>query len=266
MITYSPAKINIGLKVLNKREDGFHNLHSYFYPVPLYDIIEVLESDNDQLEQTGFVSTGKMEENLVYKALLELRKLHPIPPVKIHLHKQIPFQAGLGGGSGDAISMIKLLCNQFQVSLREEQWQRVAEELGSDCPFFIKAQAAEVSGRGEMVKPVSLDLKGVFITIIKPEISIKTSGAFKNLILENQKLPPIEDLKPDDYQKELPNQFEDQLFRNNPELLNIKEKLIKCGAFYASLSGSGSALFGLSTSELKINLSSSYFIWQGQLK
>lgn len=266
MIAYSPAKINIGLRILNKREDGYHNLHSYFYPVPLYDLLEVQESKTDELVQTGLISTTEMHDNLVYKALVLLRNYCNIPPLKIHLHKQIPFQAGLGGGSGDAITFIKLVLNKFNCSINKTQWKQISEKLGSDCPFFIQAIPSEVSGRGEIVKPISWSLSGVNIIIVKPNIAVKTSDAFKNIITNNQLLEDIETAKLSDYQKKFGNQFESSIFTKHPTLSHIKEKLIQSGAFYSSLSGSGSTVFGLFYKPVKINFSSSYFVWNGILQ
>lgn len=266
MIAYSPAKINIGLRILNKREDGYHNLHSYFYPVPLYDLLEIRESDTDELVQTGLISTSLMEDNLVYKALVLLRNLFDIPPLKIHLHKQIPFQAGLGGGSGNAISFIKLLLNQFQYSLNQAQWKEISEKLGSDCPFFIQAVPSEISGRGEIVKPIPWKLKGIGITIVKPDISIKTSDAFSNITTNDQLFSDIKTTKFTDYQKKFENQFEASIFSKYPYLFEIKEELIRSGAFYSSLSGSGSAVFGLFYKAVRIHLPSSYFVWNGILQ
>lgn len=266
MIAYSPAKINIGIRILNKRSDGFHNLHSYLYPVPLFDILEIKKSNSDQLFQSGFVSTTKMQENLVYKALQLLRNEISIPPLKIHLHKQIPFQAGLGGGSGDAITFIKLVLLQFNLSLSGNKTQEIAEKLGSDCPFFIDPKAAEVKGRGEMVRNINWSLKGLKIIIVKPNFAIKTADAFSEIKTQDKELPSVSKVRLEDYQKYFTNAFETQLSDKYPLLKEIKEKLLKSGAIYASLSGSGSAVFGLSYHSINIKFPSSYFIWNGELQ
>jgi len=266
MIAYSPAKINIGLKILEKRPDGFHNLHSYLYPVPLYDLIEIQESNADELFQSGLISTSSKHDNLVYKALILLRDFIKIPPLKIHLHKQIPFQAGLGGGSGDAISFIKLVLQQFHQSLNNIQWQTITESLGSDCPFFIDAVPAEISGRGEIVQAINWNLKGVKVMIVKPDFPIKTADAFAEISTHQSKLPSITNLDLADYQEKLTNDFEDSLSKKFPELLEIKAKIIQSGAVYASLSGSGSAVFGLFYQDIKIHFPPSYFVWNGELQ
>lgn len=266
MIAYSPAKINIGIRILNKRSDGFHNLHSYLYPVPLYDLIEIQENETDQLNQSGIVSTTNMQANLVYKALQLLRDEISIPPLKIHLHKQIPYQAGLGGGSGDAITFIKLVLKKFKYSLRKRKIQVIAEKLGSDCPFFIEAKPAEIRGRGELVQSINWSLKALKIIIVKPDIAIKTADAFAGIRTQNTELPKLNNVKSNNYQNFFTNDFEAQLSDKYPVLKEIKEKLIQSGALYASLSGSGSAVFGLSYHTINIKFPSSYFVWNGELQ
>jgi len=266
MIAYATAKINIGLQILNKRPDGFHNLHSYFYPVHLFDLIEFKESQQDQLIQSGWVATGSMEDNLVFKALVLLREYFEIPPLKIHLHKQIPFQAGLGGGSGNAVTFLKQVIHHFQLNIDEDQLFNLALKLGSDCPFFVKTSASEISGRGDFVRTIPWSLKGIKVTIIKAPISVKTSEAFSKITPNVQILPNILVTEHKDYQKAFPNQFEQYVFEKHPEIAEIKEKLIQSGAFYASLSGSGSSVFGLSYNNMEINLPASYFSWNGVLQ
>lgn len=266
MIEYAPAKINIGLKILNKREDGFHNLHSYFYPVPLFDLLEIQQYKKDLLIQTGLISTTTAKDNLVYKALVLLRHYFDIPPLKIHLHKQIPFQAGLGGGSGNAISFIKLVSKVFKFTLSPSQWLVLANALGSDCPFFIHAVPSEVKGKGEIVKPIAWSLKGIKIIIIKPNISVKTSEAFQNINTDKDILKDICTVSLKEYQNTFENQFEENLVPKYPFITEIKNKLLQSGAFYVSLSGSGSAVFGLFHKMVKINFSSSYFVWKGELQ
>lgn len=266
MLAYSPAKINIGLRILNKREDGFHNIHSYFYPVPLYDLIEIQRSNKDELYQTGFISTTDMESNLVYKAVVLLRTHLDIPALKIHLHKQIPFQAGLGGGSANAITFIKLILRTFKFSLSQDQWKEISEKLGSDCPFFIQSLPSEVKGRGEIVNVLNWTLKGTKIMIVKPDLVINTSEAFQDIEWKDQLLEDIRDCSLGQYQEHFPNQFEKKWDNKHPILGEIKEKLIRSGAFYASLSGSGSAVFGLFKNAATVTFPSSYFTWHGELQ
>ncbi|NPD47651.1 MULTISPECIES: 4-(cytidine 5'-diphospho)-2-C-methyl-D-erythritol kinase [unclassified Lentimicrobium] len=266
MIAYTPAKINIGLRILNKRADGFHNLDSYFYRVPLYDIIEIKTHDQDELVQTGVLTSTSMEENLVHKALNLLRKNFEIPPLKIHLHKQIPVQAGLGGGSGNASGMLKLLNNYFQLNISKREMLRYAGELGSDCPFFIEGKAAHVTGRGEIIEPIDFSLAGTYIAIIKAPVAMETARAFQLVNKSNKKLEDIQSIRKEEYQYFMLNDFESSFHQELPEVTIIKNLLMDSGAFYASLSGSGSAVFALFESKPHLQFDSSYFSWIGLLQ
>lgn len=267
MISYSPAKINIGLKILDKRSDGFHNLSSYFYPIPLFDIIEIQENDIDELVQTGFVSTLNMEDNLVYEGLIKLRENYSIPNLKIHLHKQIPFQAGLGGGSSNAVTFIKMLNSKFQLGIPDAELLEIALDLGSDCPFFVKAWPSEISGRGEIIKEVNLSLSGKYITIVKPELSISTAKAFASIDKkENKKLASISIENLAAWQNLFTNDFQLVFEKQFSEIEEIKDKLTEAGAVYVSLSGSGSALYGIFNERKRMEFNSSYFSWTGKLQ
>lgn len=266
MIIFTPAKINIGLRILDKRPDGFHNLDSYFYPVPLYDILEIKTQNTDELVQTGILTSTSLEENLVYKALSLLREHYQIPPLKIHLHKQIPVQAGLGGGSGNASGMLKLLNGSLQLNISKDKMLEFAAELGSDCPFFIDAQAAHITGRGEIIKPLDFNLKDVFIAIVKAPVAMSTAKAFQLVKKSNKKLDDIRNLTKGEYQHSMINDFESSFRQELPEVTLIKEQLISSGAFYASLSGSGSSVFALFESRPNITFDPSYFYWLGQLQ
>lgn len=266
MIAYTPAKINIGLRILDKRPDGFHNIDSYFYPVPLYDMIEIKTQETDELVQSGILTSTSMEENLVYKALKLLRNDFEIPPLKIHLHKQIPVQAGLGGGSGNASGMLKLINKHFQLGISNEDMLAYAVVLGSDCPFFIEEKAAHISGRGEIINRINFSLAGVYIAIIKAPVAMSTARAFQLVNKSNTHLEDILSLKKEEYQKMMPNDFESSFHQELPEVTSIKAQLIESGAFYASLSGSGSAVFALFHDKPTITFDSTYFCWQGLLQ
>ncbi len=266
MIAFAPCKINIGLRILDKRKDGFHNLESFFYPVPLYDILEISKSKKDDLVQTGFFSTTRMEDNLVFKAILLLRKKLHFPAVKIHLHKQIPIQAGLGGGSSDAITALKLILSFFNLNISSILMMEIALELGSDCPFFINANAARVEGRGENITAVDFSLKGKYIMLVKPNFPIETSKAFQYIKnTSNKALPNILDLEFSKWQNEYRNDFELNLEKKHTEIKIIKTKLLEQGAGYVSLSGSGSTVFGIFNSKEKMEFNPSYFTWFGAL-
>jgi len=265
MIILTPAKINLGLRVLEKRSDGFHNLDSYIYAIPLYDILEILPQPTDELIQTGIIASSSMHDNLVYKALLLLRKQYEIPPLKIHLHKQIPVQAGLGGGSGNAVGMLQLLNQEFHLRIGEDQMLTYAAELGSDCPFFVKAHTSRLSSKGERLSAVHLSLTPYFIVIIKPQLSISTAEAFATIKPSAICLPDILSLSEDEYQNQLINDFDVVLSKKYEEIGAIKAWLLAQGAFMASLSGSGSAVFGLFKEKRLLDIPFDAFVWQGSL-
>lgn len=266
MIAYSPAKINLGLAVLGKRPDGFHLIDSYLYPVPLYDIIEIAVSEKDVLIQSGMVATLNPENNLVFKALKLLRSFYAFPPLKIHLHKQIPLEAGLGGGSGDAITLIKMLNQKFALNIKTEALYKWAEELGSDCPFFVESKACRVGGRGEKVELIDFSLSGFHIYLIKPPKSMNTAYAFSKMKPNKQFLPQIEKLEQHSLQNKLINQFEEIVASEIPEIKDIKAQLIKKGAVYSAMSGSGSCVLGLFKEPIEISFPASYFYWHGVLQ
>lgn len=261
MIAFAPCKINIGLHVTAKRPDGFHELSSIFYPIPLHDIIEITVNEIDAnlkciFTATGVPSNANNEDNLCVKAYKLLDNDFDLPPVLIHLHKQIPVGAGLGGGSSDASEVLKMLNEKFNLKLTTTELENYAARLGSDCPFFIKNTPQLASGRGEILNNVSLDLKGHYILLIKPDIFISTKEAY-NLI---KPLPPAFDLSKlsisdlANWKNYVFNDFEVPLFKKYSLLKEIKENLYKSGAVYASMSGSGSALFGIFKERPILNL------------
>jgi 4-diphosphocytidyl-2-C-methyl-D-erythritol kinase len=265
MIAYSPAKINIGLHILNKRVDGYHNIHSYIYPIPLFDIIEIKESVSDQLIQTGFRSTPDWRENIIYKSLALLRKEINVPPLKIHLHKQIPVGSGLGGGSSNAISFLKLIIQYFSISVKPEFLSKLAEKLGSDCPFFIQCRPSEISGTGNQINILKWSLRGIYICIVMPNSSISTSKAYKKIVPYKKTLVPIVHADLNDYFVFYKNQFENYAMDTIPELIEIKKQLISSGSFFTSLTGSGSAIYGLFYQNPNIQFNKAYFVWSGVL-
>lgn len=265
MIVFTPAKINLGLRVLEKRSDGFHNLDSYIYAIPLFDIIEILTQSTDELVQTGIDSSTSMEYNLVYKALQLLRKDYEIPPLKIHLHKQIPVQAGLGGGSGNAVGMMQLLNREFQLNIQEDQILTYASSLGSDCPFFVRAKPSRISSRGELLSSIDFTLKPNYIVIIKPPLSISTVEAFSAIKSSASLLPDLTSLGEEDYQSQLVNDFDIALSAKHSEIREIKSWLLKEGAFMASLSGSGSAVFGLFKEKPQLDCPFEAFVWHSPI-
>ncbi len=274
MITYPNCKINLGLKILEKRKDGFHNLESVFLPVPWYDALEIIENKKKSSQKAVFTSTGlsiegDKESNLCVKAYNLLDDIYTLPPIKMHLNKIIPMGAGLGGGSSDGAFTLKLLNEIFKLELSNTQLQKYASQLGSDCPFFIPNRPSFVTGRGEKLKKTALDLSGWNLLIIHPLIHINTAEAFRNVIRKKSKHPlhelPNWNLKK--WPSWIENDFEGYAFQTYPKLKNIKETLYRKGAIYAGMSGSGSAIFGFFHEKIKIPKSwSNYTCFQSTLE
>ncbi|HVY73504.1 MAG TPA: 4-(cytidine 5'-diphospho)-2-C-methyl-D-erythritol kinase [Puia sp.] len=248
MIAFPQAKINFGLSVVSKRPDGFHNIETVFYPIPLVDVLEIVPASNLSLTITGLALEGNEESNLVSRAYRLLKQdYHEITPLAIHLHKHIPAGAGLGGGSSDAAHMLRMLNTYFKLNISEGRLAQYALKLGSDCPFFIKPAPAFASGRGEMLKPIQLDLSNYSILLVHPEIHISTPWAFSQITPGKpaKAISTLIDSPPATWRDQLLNDFERPVFNQYPQLKQIKEDLYKAGAVYASLSGSGSTLYGL---------------------
>ena len=259
MILFPPAKINLGLNVLFKRQDGYHEMESCMYQIPFYDILEIIKSDSFKFYQSGLKVNSKEEENLVVKAFRLMQSNFSIGNVYIHLFKSIPMGAGLGGGSSNAAYVILGLNDLFNLNLSLNHMRSLSMELGSDCPFFIEKEAKIVTGRGEIFKNVNIDLEGKFLKIVNPRIHISTKDAynrlndFNNYSIEKVINKPIEKWK-----KELKNSFEYSAFKNYPEIELIKNKLYMEGAIYASMSGSGSTIYGLYNKQPKFSFDKKY--------
>lgn len=252
MISFPNAKINLGLYITGKRNDGYHNLESIFYPVKCCDALEFVPAESLTFSGTGIPIPGNETENLCLKAWHLLRKdFSRITPLNIHLHKMIPMGAGLGGGSADGAFMIKMLNNHFNLNLSISQQQNYAAQLGSDCPFFIENTPAFVSGRGEFTEPSVLNLKGWFIVLVFPGIHVSTKVAFANIKPKPAaiNLKSLHEIPVSLWKDKLHNQFEDSVFEKHPEISDIKESLYHSGAVYASMSGSGSSVYALFESD-----------------
>lgn len=251
MIVFPNCKINLGLQVLRKRNDGFHDICSAFYPVPLRDALEILvrpDLDTPLLHNYGMTVNGASADNLCVKAWQLLKEHHPtMPAVEIHLLKNIPMGAGLGGGSADGAFMLQLLNNRFRLAITDAQLRNYALQLGSDCPFFILNKPCIGSGRGELLSPVELSLAGYKLVLVFPGIHINTGWAFGALTLHQQHADLISTLQlpVDRWKGTLQNDFEVPVFAKHPELAGMLDQLYRSGAVYASMSGSGSTLFGL---------------------
>jgi len=249
MIAFPNAKINLGLRVCGKRDDGYHNIETIMVPVDYCDILEIIVSpDGESLSAvTGIPLPGVNSDNLVVRAYRSLQQQFDLPPVHLHLHKTIPFQAGLGGGSSDAAFAIVLLNKIFKLGLNTEEMEAHASVLGSDCPFFIRNQASIASGRGEIINPLDLSLTGLTILIVKPSIEIRTAEAYTNVDFSLCQTPLIEYVRMpiEKWRDNIFNDFEPYVFSKFPEIAAIKEKMYGSGALFALMSGSGSAVYGI---------------------
>lgn len=261
MIGFANAKINLGLNVLYKRADGFHELESVFYPVNIFDSLEILDADELKFSVYGIEIPGDANDNLCIKAFNLLKAEFNISNVHIHLLKNIPFGAGLGGGSSDAALTLKMLNQKFDLNLSDTQLETYAAQLGSDCAFFIKNSAQLATGRGEILKPIDLDLNKKSFLLIKPNFGISTKEAYAN-IRTNDKNESIEQIvlnRVEDWQGRLKNDFEEALFPKYPVLAEIKKQLYEQSAIYAAMSGSGSTMFGIFENENAAQKAKSFF-------
>ena len=248
------CKINLGLNVVERRPDGYHNLQTIFYPVPLYDELTIREKDSlimdgeDTLTLGGNPLEGEVWDNLVLRAVRLLRQEgFPIPPLNIDLRKVIPSGAGLGGGSSDAASMVTSLTRLYGLPLSEEQMERLVSKLGADCPFFVNPRPLYAEGIGDVFTPISLDLSGWYLMLVKPEVHVSTREAYAGVHPHQPAYSLLDVVKQPvgAWASRMVNDFEESIFFNHPLLSEIKEELYRQGAAYASMSGSGSTIFGL---------------------
>ncbi|MCR9173013.1 MAG: 4-(cytidine 5'-diphospho)-2-C-methyl-D-erythritol kinase [bacterium] len=243
MILFPPAKVNLGLNVLYKRDDGYHEIKSCMAEIPLHDILEVLKADTFEFHQTGLTVDGDMESNLCVKAYRLMQERYDVGPVYLHLRKIIPMGAGLGGGSSDATYVLLALNELFELKLDDATLESLAAELGSDCAFFVRGGVQMSEGRGEVLRPMDISLEGYFMKLVYPSLHIGTAEAYENVVL-NADVSGYESLVQKDFSG-LVNSFEQHAFTKFPELKSIKQSLLDEGAFYAAMSGSGSSIFGL---------------------
>jgi 4-diphosphocytidyl-2-C-methyl-D-erythritol kinase len=268
MITFPGCKINLGLNILSKREDGFHNIETTFYPVPLKDVLEIIKSGTGadvQCTCTGLPVSGNAEDNLCVKAYRLLKNDFPqLPAVHIHLHKAIPMGAGLGGGSADGAFALALLNNKFQLGLSTATLIDYAAQLGSDCPFFILNKPCFATGRGELLQPVELNLSAYKLLLVNPGIHINTGLAFSQITpaLPAKSIQQIIQQPIHSWKDELVNDFEKPVFAAHPAIAAIKETLYRYNALYAAMSGSGSTVYGIfeKTSSPAPSFPGSYFV------
>ena len=274
MITFPNIKINLGLSITEKRPDGYHNLETVFYPVALEDALEIRTNPEAQqkftLHQHGMEIAGNPENNLVVKAYLLLDKEFHLPPVEIHLYKHIHSGAGLGGGSADAAVMLKVLNEHYNLQLSDNQLEDYAAILGADCAFFIKNTPTYAEGIGNIFSPIELSLKGYRIMIVKPDVFVSTREAFANIRPHRPEYPVREVIRRPvaEWKDTLINDFEASVFPQYPVIGEIKEELYHQGAIYASMSGSGSSVFGLFAADTtlpEIDWGTNAFCFKGTL-
>jgi 4-diphosphocytidyl-2C-methyl-D-erythritol kinase len=271
MKTFANAKINIGLNVVEKRPDGYHNIETIFYPIGLHDVLEINETANCSSDyvftQSGINIEGEPEKNLIIKALRLLKNDFELPPVEISIEKNIPAGAGLGGGSSDAAFTLKMLNEIFQLKLNNEKLENYAVKLGADCPVFIQNKAVLAAGTGNIFSPINLSLKNYYLLLVKPDVYVSTPAAYSQItpckpaksIIEiiNQPLKCWKDL--------LVNDFEKSVFVQFPVIEQIKNQIYNSGAIYASMSGSGSAVYGIFQEAPPLPDFPDCFVWMEKL-
>lgn len=247
MISFPNCKINLGLRVTEKRPDGFHNIESCFYPVQWQEIVEIIEHKDLKFTSSGIDIPGDEKNNLCIQVWNELNKKFQIPKVHIHLHKTIPIGAGLGGGSADAAFTLKLLNEKFKLKLSVPAMEEIVKPLGSDCAFFVQNKPVIAINKGDEFLPTRLSLKNKWILLVYPGIHISTREAYSGIRPTKSTTPLIDIIEKDleTWKFNLQNDFEQHLFNKYPVLETVKNSLYKSGAVYASMTGSGSCLFGI---------------------
>lgn len=259
MLTFPNAKINLGLNITEKRPDGYHNLETVFYPIPIEDALEITElqgapGEKFRLHQAGLEIAGEADNNLVVRAYKLLDEQFHLPPTDIHLFKHIPSGAGLGGGSADAAFMLKLLNEQFGLALTDDALEEYAARLGADCAFFIKNRPVYAEGIGNLFSPITLSLKGYRLWLVKPDIFVSTRDAFARIKPRRPQasLREIVKLPVEEWKACMVNDFEGSVFPQFPAIGEIKEEMYRQGAVYASMSGSGSSVYGLFKADTEV--------------
>ena len=258
MVTFPNCKINLGLNIVGKRNDGFHDIETVFFPLPLFDVLEIVTSQNEKEFVNTGISGGETDNNFCLKAYQLLKKDFPVlPKIKMHLHKTIPVGAGLGGGSADAAFTLSLLNNKYNLNIPFQNLLGYALQLGSDCPFFLINKQTFASGRGEILEEIDCSLSGYKILIINPGINISTKELFQKIspTIPEKNIKEIIQQPVETWKNDLVNDFEKIVFKKYPEIKNIKEELYKQNAVYASMTGTGSSVFGIFNANEKTEIS-----------
>ncbi|MBC7912848.1 MAG: 4-(cytidine 5'-diphospho)-2-C-methyl-D-erythritol kinase [Pyrinomonadaceae bacterium] len=247
MLSFPNAKINIGLNVVSRRRDGYHDLQTVFYPAKINDALEVVEAENLSFEASGIEIPGYANENLCLKAYELIKRDHTIPALKIHLHKQIPIGAGLGGGSADAAFFIRLINEKFSLNLETAAMEDYTRQLGADCAFFIQNKPVFAQGKGDVFEDISLDLSEYYLVLVMPPVHVSTGEAYRGVkpVFPKHSLKELIKLPVEQWRNEIKNDFEESVFKNHPSIRGIKAALYEAGALYASMSGSGASVYGI---------------------
>ena len=254
MIIFPNAKINLGLNIIGRRDDGFHDIETIFYPVGIKDALEIVEAPEFKFSASGIPVSGNPDENLCVKAWNLLSADHKLPNVHMHLHKQIPIGAGLGGGSADGAFCIRLINDKFKLGLSADIMEGYARQLGSDCAFFIRNKPVLATGKGDIFQDINLSLESYFLVLVMPPVHVNTAEAYRGIQLKQNSfaLADLQNLPIEDWRPVLENAFEEMIFKNHPVIENLKEELYRSGALYASMSGSGASVYGIFKNEISL--------------
>ena len=256
MVSFPNAKINIGLNITEKRSDNYHNLESIFVPIPIKDILEIVrkKEGESELHLSGIAIDGDPNDNLIMKAYHLLQSEYNLPAVDIYLEKNIPFGAGLGGGSADAAFTLKMLNDEFELHLTTEQLESYAARLGADCAFFIQNKPTYATGIGNIFQPVEVNLDNYFLVLVKPDVHVSTKEAYSLIRPQKTEVSVFEKIQRpiETWKEEISNDFELSVFPQHPIIAEVKSLLYQKGAVYASMSGSGSSVFGIFREEVDL--------------
>lgn len=275
MILFAHCKINLGLRILRRRADGYHDIESVMYPVPWYDAVEVVKAEKFSFQSLGNPVDGATDDNLCVRAYHLMKERFDLPPVNLFLLKNIPSGAGLGGGSSDGAFTLKLLNAFFKLQCPERQLHELAAQLGSDAPFFLESKPCFVSGRGEILQQADLNLSSFYICIVYPNVKVNTAWAYTEWSRSASAARPHTadrsspewalSQPPESWKDVSENDFEEVVFPAHPVLANIKQQLYDAGALYASMSGSGSSVYGLFRERPTVDFDPAYKIFSGKL-
>ncbi|MBK9401549.1 MAG: 4-(cytidine 5'-diphospho)-2-C-methyl-D-erythritol kinase [Bacteroidetes bacterium] len=269
MLVFPPVKVNLGLSIIEKRKDGYHSIESVFFPVPWTDALEVVITDHQNItfNSTGLPIPGDQANNLIIRAFNLLAKEHRLPGLNFHLHKILPMGAGLGGGSSNGAYALKLINEVCKLGISMKELEKMAAELGSDCPFFIESTPKFVSGRGEILEPIKINLQHWHMLIVMPPVAVGTADAYSRITpkVPETSIRQIISLPPEQWKDQLINDFEATVIQRYPVIGEIKKRMYEQGAAYASMSGSGAAVFGLFRSEPDLTGWKSNAHWSGVL-